>query len=137
MTKEAIAKAPSGRPIRKSTGLRNKFNYVNKDPGYEYRVAVDTDGTGDRIAELKELGYELVPAGKHRQGDSRVDTATPEGSVEQMNAGGGTKGYLMRIKKEWYDEDRKAKAARIDATEEGLRKPSTDGLYGSVKIDSK
>jgi hypothetical protein len=130
--KEAIAKAPSGRPVRQSTGLRNKFNYANKEAGYEYRVAVDNDGTGDRIAELKELGYELVPAGLHRQKDSRVDTTSPEGSVEQMSVGGGHKGYLMRIKKEWFDEDRKAKDARVDATEAGLRNPSTDGINGTI-----
>jgi hypothetical protein len=134
--KEAIAKAPSGRPVRQSTGMRNKFSYINKDPAYEYRVAVDTDGTGDRIAELKDLGYEFAPAHTHRLG-TRVDNASSEGSQETMNAGAGSKGYLMRIKKEWYEEDKKAKAERVDTTEQGLKTPSIDGTYGNIQIGNK
>lgn len=132
--KEAIAKAPSGRPVRQTTGTRNRFEYINKDSAYEYRVAVDDNGTGDRIAELKDLGYEVCPSGVHRLGSSRVDNASSEGSVETMNAGGGAKGVLMRIKKEWRDEDRKARDARIEATEQGLKTPSLDGTYGNISI---
>jgi hypothetical protein len=135
--KEAIAKAPSGRPVRQTTGTRNKFEYINKDPAYEYRVAVDTDGTGDRIAELKDIGYEFAPANVHRLGSSRVDKDSNEGTLETQNSGAGTKGYLMRIKKEWYEEDKKAKAARVEATEQGLKTPSLDGTYGKIDINSK
>ncbi len=133
--KEVIAKAPSGRPVRKGTGTRNKFEFINKDPAFEYRVAVDSDNTGDRVAELKDLGYELVPSGKHRLGTLRVDEASSDSSIETMNSGGGGKGYLMRINKEWYDEDKKMKADRVNATEQGLKTPSTlDDPYGSIKI---
>ncbi len=135
--KDAIAKAPSGRPIRQTTGTRNKFEYINKDPNFEYRVAVDTDGTGDRIAELKDIGYEPSPAGVHRLGSSRVDNASSLGSTETMNAGGGTKGVLMQIPKEWYEEDKKNKAAKIEATEQGLKNPSLDGTYGKIDIGNK
>lgn len=135
--KEAIAKAPSGRPVRQSTGMRNKFAFINKDPAYEYRVAVDTDGTGDRIAELKDLGYEFAPANTHKLGKSRVDETSAEGTLETMNTGGGNKGYLMRIKKEWYEEDQKAKAERVNNTEQGLKTPSVDGTYGNISIGEK
>ena len=136
--KEAIAKAPSGRPVRRTTGTRNKFEYINKDPAYEYRVAVDNDGTGDRIADLKDRGYEMVPSGIHRLGTQRVDEASKDSSIETMNAGAGNKGYLMRIQKDWYEEDKKEKAKRIDATEQGLKNPLTDGtLTGSISINEK
>jgi len=134
--KEAIAKAPSGRPVRQTTGTRNKFNYINKDPAFEYRVAVDSDGTGDRIAELKDLGYEMVPSGVHRLGTSRVDESSKNSSIETMNAGAGQKGYLMRINKEWYEADKKEKAARVDATEQGLKTPS-GGFDGTLSIGDK
>ena len=136
--KEAIAKAPSGRPVRRTTGTRNKFEYINKDPAYEYRVAVDNDGTGDRLADLKDRGYELVPSGIHRLGTGRVDESSQEGSVETMNVGAGNKGYLMRIKKEWYEEDKKEKQKKTDATELGLKNPLNDGtLTGSISINEK
>jgi hypothetical protein len=135
--KEAIAKAPSGRPVRQNTNLRDRFAYVNKDPAYEYRVVVDSDNSGDRLANLKDLGYEFAPSGVHKLGSSRVDNASSEGSLETMNAGGGTKGYLMRIKKEWYEDDKKEKAARVEATEQGLKTPSFDGTYGNIKINEK
>ena len=135
--KEVIAKAPSGRPVRQSTGQRNKFAFINKDPAYEYRVAVDNDGTGDRIAELKDMGYEFAPANVHKLGKSRVEETSNEGSLETINSGGGNKGYLMRINKDWYEDDKKAKAARIDATEAGLKTPSLDGTYGNISIGEK
>ena len=136
--KEVIAKAPSGRPVRQTTGTRNKFAYINKDPNFEYRVAVDNDGTGDRIAELKDRGYEMVPSGIHRLGTQRVDESSKDSSIETMNAGSGNKGYLMRISKDWYEEDKKEKAKRIDATEQGLKNPLNDGtLSGSISINEK
>lgn len=134
--KEVIAKAPSGRPVRQSTGTRNKFAYINKDPNFEYRVAVDSDGTGDRLAELKDLGYEFAESGKHRLGTSRVDESSKDSSIETMNAGAGSKGYLMKIPKEWHDADKKEKAARIDATELGLKTPS-GGFDGTLSIGEK
>ncbi len=135
--KEAIAKAPSGRPARRTTGTRNKFEYINKDPNYVYRVAVDSDKTGDRLETLKDMGYEHAPAGIHRMGNARVDGDSNQGTIETQNAGNGATGYLMRIKREWYEDDQKEKAARIEATEQGLKTPSTDGTYGSIKINEK
>jgi hypothetical protein len=79
----------------------------------------------------------MAPAGIHRLSNSRVDESSNVGTLETQAAGGGNTGYLMRIPKEWYDSDKKDKAARIEATEQGLKTPQTDGTYGSIKINEK
>ena len=138
MAKEQIAKAPSGRPNRQPVGLRQRQKLdVQCDPNFVQRWVVDYDGTGDRIAAFKAGGYELVESKVATVGDSRVDQATPEGSVEQRNAGNGQKQYLMQIPKELYDADQKAKQAIVDKSEDALKKPALDGTYGNIDIQTK
>lgn len=133
--KEAISKAPRGRPTREPVGLRNRLQVYNKDPNYQYRWVVDYDGTGDRVEQFKQAGYEVVPKGMHRVGDARVSIPAPEGSSEVLAVGGGQKAVLMRQKREWYDEDQQAKAKRVDDSELALKKPNLDGSYGNnIKI---
>lgn len=132
--KEAISKAPSGRPTREPVGQRNRLKVRGQDPNYVYRWVVDYDGTGDRVEEFKQAGYEVVPKGTHKVGDSRVQIPTAEGSSEVLSVGGGQKAVLMRQKKEWYDEDQKAKAKRVDDSEAALKKPNLDGSYGKVTL---
>ena len=67
--KEAIAKAPSGRPQRTPIGTRNVLSVAGKEPGYEYRIINDT---GDRVQEFIDAGYELVANDSVRVGDKRV-----------------------------------------------------------------
>lgn len=129
--KEAISKAPSGRPKREPVGLRNRLKVHNEDPNYVYRWVVDYDGTGDRIEQFKEAGYEVCPKGLHKVGDNRVSIPTAEGSSEVLSVGGGQKAVLMRQPKEYYDEDQKAKAERVKNSEEALKKPNLDGSYGN------
>jgi hypothetical protein len=132
--KEAISKSPSGRPTREPVGLRNRLTVYNSDPNYQYRWVVDYDGTGDRIEQFKLAGYEPVPKGLHKIGDSRVNASSQEGSTEVLSVGGGQKAILMRQKKEWYEEDQKQKADRLDKLENALREPNVDGKYGKVSI---
>lgn len=135
--KEAIAKAPSGRPTRQPVGVRNKLSVQNKDPNYMYRWVVDYDSTGDRIAEFKNAGYELVPSGKTSVGDNRVDTDSTMGSTESKAVGNGQKGYLMRQKKEYYDDDQAAKQVRVNKIEDALKQPALEGSYGTVSIETR
>ena len=134
--KEAIAKAPSGRPVRQPVGSRNRLTVAGKDPGYAYRWVVDYDGTGDRLTEFKDAGYEFVPSGLHGVGDKRVDVGDALGSVESKLMGNGQKGYLMRQTKEFYDEDQKAKQIKVNKSEEALKTPF-DGSYGKVEIKTE
>jgi hypothetical protein len=137
MSKEAIAKAPSGRPSRQPVGSRSRLSVAEKDPNYEYRWVVDYDGTGDRLTQFEQAGYEKVPTGTHRVGNSRVDIGAPDGSFETQKVGNNQTGYLMRQKREWYDEDQKAKRQRIDLSEQALKNPTLDGAYGEIKITKK
>lgn len=134
MTKEAIAKSPSGRVRRTPVGTRNILTVSGKDPNYVYRVVNDV---GDRLQELQDQGYELVEAADVRVGDKRVSQATPEGTKAQVSIGGGLKGYVMRIRKEWYDEDQTAKQARIDKLEQSMKQDAQTGNYGSITIERR
>ncbi len=114
------------------TGRRNKLTVVGKEPDFEYRIVNDTDS---RILELQERGYEVVTH-TAEVGDKRVGVPKKEGSPVEISVGGGKKAYLMRIKKEWYDEDQAAKQADIDATEQALKSTSNSD-YGKVEISRK
>jgi len=49
----------------------------------------------------------------------------------------GQEAILMRIRKEWYEEDQAAKAADVLASEESMFRQlkEADGRYGSVKVE--
>jgi len=113
-------------------GTRNKLTVRGKDPDYEYRHVLDIDG---RVEDLTERGYEIVENKGIEVGDKRVAAASPVGSVVATNSGDGRKLILMRIKKEYYEEDKKTKEAIVNATEEQLRgQASTNGLTGNIKL---
>ena len=113
-------------------GTRNILTVKNKDPNYSYRIVNDDLGRVDR---LKERGYEVVTEDTPI-GDKRVATPSKEGSPVQINVGQGKKAYLMRIKKEWYDEDQEAKQNDIAQVEQTIQ-GNPDGDYGNVKIETK
>lgn len=116
-------------------GTRNVLNISGKEPGFVYRVVNDV---GDRIEQLKAIGYEIVEDSKVQVGDRRVANPTKEGSPVKVSVGGGVQGYVMRIKQEWYDEDKAKKDAHVDQIEKGLvrdAKEQTD--YGKIQVGEK
>jgi hypothetical protein len=125
-------KNPVNRPTRRhSDEPRNTLTFDNRDQNYVYRVFNDTDG---RIEHFQEVGYEVVHENA-QLGDSTADSAASVGSAVSKPVGNGVTGVLMRIKREWYDEDQARKQKRVDDSEETLRQaPKADGRYGSVKI---
>lgn len=132
--KEAIAKAPSGRVRRNPLERRSRLSARGKEDGYEYRFINDD---GDRIAQKMEEGWEHVPKSAVKVGDKRVDNVSPEGSVSQVYVGSGEnpkKGFLMRIRKDWYEEDQKAKQDYVDATEQATKQQALDGHYGKIEF---
>lgn len=129
--KEAIAKAPSGRTQRTPVGTRNVLTVAGKDPSYVYRIINDS---GDRVQEFLDAGYELVSASSVRVGDKRVGKATAEGTVSQVSVGQGMKGYIVRIRKEWYDEDQALKQQRVAEAEAATKAKALDGTYGKLEI---
>lgn len=129
--KEAIAKAPRGRPQRVPVGTRNVLTVAGKDPNYEYRIINDS---GDRVQEFLDAGYELVDADSVRVGDKRVNSVKPEGSIAQLSVGQGQKAFVVRIKKEWYEEDQHAKMRKVDELEAATKAKALDGTYGKLEI---
>ena len=133
--KEAIAKSPSGRPQRTPIGSRNVLTVNGKDPNYEYRIVNDE---GDRVEQFKAAGYDVVAAKDVTIGDRRITQASTEGSVAQAAVGGGLKAVVMRIKKEWYEEDQAAKQAEIDKTEAAMKSDALKNSdYGSLNFHRK
>jgi hypothetical protein len=131
MTKEAIAKAPERRVRRTPVGQRQILSVSGKDPNYEYRFVNDT---GDRVQDFLDNGWEKVPAKNVRVGDKRVNSPTPEGTDATASVGRGQKAYLLRIKKDWYEEDQAAKQAQVNSTEEAMREQALDGTYGKLEL---
>ena len=129
--KEAIAKVPSGRTQRVPVGTRNVLTVAGKDPGYAYRIINDS---GDRVQEFMDAGYELVEKDSVRVGDKRVNSATPEGSINQVSVGQGQKGFVVRIRKEWYDEDQLRKQRQVNELERATKEKALDGTYGKLDI---
>lgn len=96
------------------SGKRNILTVEGKDPNFEYRVVNDT---GDRVAQFEAQGYEVVSDNNVKVGDRRIANPTKEGSPIRISVGGGVQAYLMRQKKEFYQEDQQAKQAYVDKVE--------------------
>jgi hypothetical protein len=132
MTKEAIAKAPAGRVTRTPIGTRNILTVKGKDPAYEYRIVNDVE---DRITQFQDAGYEIVQNDAVDVGDKRASNGTAIGSAKTLSVGQGTKAYVMKIKKEWYEEDQRAKQGQIAATEASIKEPALNGAdYGKTSL---
>ena len=101
-----------------------------KDPNFEYRFVNDT---GSRIANFQSAGYEFVTDDELKVGDSRVFDPSDLGSAKCVTSNDGTKSYLMRTKKEYYEEDQKAKLAHVAETEGAMQKNSSQD-YGTLKV---
>jgi len=108
----------------------------DKDPNYEYRFVNDKDG---RINMFRDAGWEVVEKrGGMDIGDPQVGVSEQVGSIVTKSVGKGTVAYLMRIPKEFYEEDQEVKANNIAETEAGLKMEETKkGRYGKVEIDQK
>ena len=102
-----------------------------KDPNYVYRFVNDT---GSRVANFQSAGYEFVEDKDLVVGDSRVFDPSDLGSAKRVTSNDGTTSYLMRIKKEYYEEDQAAKAALINEIEQAMKRDASQGMYGSIKV---
>lgn len=118
MEKETVKSRIAARAQRTPINGRNVLTVTGKDPEYVYRIVNDA---GDRIATFKEAGYELVESSSVKVGDRRLDNASAEGSKAQVSVGGGQKAFVMRIPKDWYEADQKAKQAEVDRLEQTMK----------------
>jgi len=138
MTERHEAKKEAGTKdrIRIPIGLNNDITAVRDTPdGFKDHWVNDNPG---RLEKLKLAGYEHVESAQ--VGDVGVDGSHNEEGVVSRDMGKGVTAYLMRQRREYFDEDQAAKQARIDETVQSLRRDkvksteSTDGSYGEVKI---
>lgn len=124
------------RPKRTPVAERNKISFDHKEPGYVYRLVNDVEG---RLDTFKEAGYEVV-TGDAALGDNEAGAGSRLGSAITKHVGNGTKGVLMRIKQEWYDEDQKKKLDDLRKAEAALKyktKNAGEGFYGgNLEINS-
>ena len=103
----------------------------DKDANFVYRFVNDT---GSRIANFQAAGYELVTSDDLTVGDNRVSDASDLGSAKRVVSNDGTTSYLMKIKKEWYDEDQATKAAQLAEQEAAMKQEAVAGMYGKLNI---
>lgn len=109
---------------------------------YSYRIVNDT---GDRLTRYRDAGWEPHTTSDEDMivGDPDVGNSRRLGSlVTKVVDKRGTQAYLMKIRKEYYEEDQEAKAEKIRQTENDLRfektqNPDRKGRYGEVKFGRK
>ena len=127
----AIAK---NRPTRVPLGARNRLSFRISDAdkaAYSYRVINDQD---DRLARAQEAGYEFV-ASDQPLGELGVAEASSLGANVAKPVGNGVTGYLMRIPREFYDEDQAAKEAKLTEIEKSMQTTNVAKQYGTGLTD--
>lgn len=133
MARQTSQTEASARPRRTPIAKRNRLEIQNKEAGYVYRIVNDVD---DRVLQLQEQGYEIVPNAKVGAiGNRRVDNPTALGSSSHISVGQGTKAVVMRQREEFYREDQEIKQQTVDDTEQSMKNPQAD--YGSIKREVK
>lgn len=138
MGDQTLSLKPKAQRVRRASinGVRHvlRTDTSKNDPNFVYRWVNDV---GDRINLMKELGYEIVTDPNVTVGDRKVESTKDAsgGSPVIANVGGGIKAYYMRIPKEWYEEDQKAKAAKIDELEASIKGDAVAGAdYGKLEV---
>lgn len=94
-----------------------------KDPGYSERIFNDIGG---RLKQAEDAGYEFVVDGGTENADEPDERKDKIGSKVSFDVGPGPdgkpmKGYLMRIRKDWYEEDQAEKQKALDKIDDAIR----------------
>lgn len=132
----AQAEKRADRPRRVPvSGYRDVLTVHGKDNGFEYRWVLDSNDKGTRIRRFERAGYTLVDSAEVDIGEDSVYKTSSGGSITAVPAGsdGGTL-FLMKIDKDFYDEDQLEKMDAIDRNEETIHAApepgNPDGRYG-------
>lgn len=139
---ESRAEALDSRPAKRVPiqGFRDKLTVDGLDPDYVYRWILDAHENGQRIEQCQAAGYNFVRKEDGVIiGQNSVHQSETLGSIIRISEADDSYLYLMRIRKEYYEEDQKAKNAEVDALQHSMNRntgktPGKDDLYGSVKI---
>ena len=118
-------------PVNGNT--KNLLTVEGKDPDYYYRWVLDDP---DRVSKFKDAAYEFVMQDENlKVGDRKVDTSAGTSSLVEMKAGMGRKYVLMKLPKEFREDDRRAKHRAIDETEAEMQREAKRDRYGKFEID--
>lgn len=119
-------------------GFRDLITVSGKDPAYEYRWVADVDETGSRIFRFQQAGWHFAPKegldiGQH----SVYRSASLDSDIVRKPSGrDGRYLYLMRIEREYFEEDQAAKEqAVLDRKRDLMRQKDAPGFYGDIRID--
>lgn len=123
MATEKPIPAQVSRPRRTPIGRRNRLTVENRDPAYHYRIVNDVDG---RVQDLLDQDYEIVLDAK--VGDKRVDDISSLGSAKQISVGKGIKAFVMKKRKDWFQDDQDLKQKEIDDLEASMNIAAKRGL---------
>lgn|SRR3990167_1326608 len=115
---------------------RNILTISGKDENYVYRIVNDV---GNRVQRFIDGGWELAPSDNHEVVGDRgvVNNNTSLGGDVRMSVGDSDVAVLMRIRKELYEEDQRAKELNTRAKEKAILHKSSgeDGTYGEISIE--
>lgn len=114
---------PLGTPMQKLS-----VPQAQDDPEHVYRWINDTPG---RLQKADLAGYKFVEDPTLQVGEGSDNGNSARDSrvsrlVGRNEKGGEQYAYLMRIKREWYDEDQESKQQAVDEVDESIR-------YGQFK----
>lgn len=124
MTSATRERKETGRQSRTPLGRARQKLSAKEIPGYVCRWINDDGG---RIPQAIEGGYNYVTQKEAGHiGESVEDGNTDIGSkvskvVGKHPDGTPKRAFLMKIKKDWYDEDQLEKQAQVDAVDRAIR----------------
>lgn len=128
------SRANEGRSRRIPLGRARQKLSAKQIDGYVTRWINDENG---RVQQAQEGGYEFVTQEEAGHiGEDNSDGNTDLGDHVSKTVGSGTNGhpmraFLMKIRKEYYEEDQAAKQSQIDEVENAIRRGmNVDGSAG-------
>ena len=116
-------------------GFRDILTVEGKDPDYHYRWVLDESEQGRRVFTHQRAGYTFATIEEGLQiGQSNVYKSDNVGSLIRVPNDDGRWLHLMKIPKDWHEDDLKAKAAETDAKEASIKNPGLEGTYGEINL---
>ena len=121
------------RPTRTPySGRRDILTVKGKEDGFVYRWT-----NPENVDYRKEQGWEIV-AHSVTIGAQSVNQGGNVGKAVSRRVGNNREDFLMRIPKDWYQEDDSAKQRENDEIDAAIRgKAKESGHYGSFKQEVK
>lgn len=121
------------------TEQKRIMNIPNKDESYVYRLVNDVE---DNLYRFLKGGYEIVDKdGEDLSIDGRLQDPSWRQSAASQSVGGGITAYLVRIPREWYNEDQQKKQRYLDDKTANLARKVIPGIndknvYGEISINN-